>query len=272
MSTSLLYHTQKISDFQHVSFEYSTDLIWNIVRSSGKFKCFSCLSSNVRAVHYGYRDIRGMPMGTKTTVIRVKMHRVISNHCGDNKVEKLKFLSSAKCHYTKKVAGLALELREHMTISAVAEHLQLHWSTVKEIEKSYLKKKHKKIRLKEVEHIGIDEVYIEAMHGFLTIVRDLISGRVLFVGNGKSSDSLAPFMTKLKRAKAKLKTVAIDMGNAYSSWVKENWPDSEIVYDHFHVIKSMNDKLNSVRRKTMNKLLEEDRKALKSNVLHCSRT
>ena len=43
-------------------------------------------------------------------------------------------------------------------------------------------------------------------------------------------------MKKLKRAKAKLKNVAIDMGNAYSSWVKENWPGCKIIYDHFHVI------------------------------------
>ena len=53
------------------------------------------------------------------------------------------------------------------------------------------------------------------------------------------------------------------MRNAYSSWVKENYPDCNIVYDHFHVIKSMNDKLNSVRRRTMNKLAEDEHKILK---------
>ncbi|MCK4983574.1 MAG: transposase, partial [Victivallaceae bacterium] len=71
------------------------------------------------------------------------------------------------------------------------------------IEKSYLRKKYSKIKLKNVEDIGIDEVYIGAKHGFLTIVRELHSGKVLFVGEGKSSDSLEPFMQKLKRAKAK---------------------------------------------------------------------
>ncbi|MFA7136254.1 MAG: ISL3 family transposase [Bacteroidales bacterium] len=263
MSTSMLYYTQGIRDFQHQSVYYPKDMVWNITRNPKKFKCPVCFSSNVRIIHYGYRDIRGMPMGARTLTLRVKMHRIKCRNCYNCQVETLPFLPSPKCHFTKYVANYALELRKHMTISATAKHLELHWCTVKDIEKSYLRKKYSKIKLKDVENIGIDEVYIGAKHGFLTIVRELLGGRVLFVGEGKSADSLEPFMKKLKRAKVKLKNVAIDMGNAYSSWVKENHPDCNIVYDHFHVIKSMNDKLNSVRRRTMNKLAEDERKILK---------
>lgn len=53
------------------------------------------------------------------------------------------------------------------------------------------------------------------------------------------------------------------MGKAYSSWVQENFPNSCIVYDHFHVIKLMNDKLNTVRRKTMSDLKNEEKTILK---------
>lgn len=264
MSTSLLYHTQGIQNFQHLSFEYEGKyLIWNIVRKANKFKCLTCLSTKVKDVSYRKRDIRGLPMGSKILIIRVKMHRIICSTCGSNLVEVLPFLPFSKCHYTKKVATCALELREEMTISAVAERLQLHWSTVKEIEKTHLQNKYKKIDLKGIESIGIDEVYIGKKHKFLTIVRDLLSGRVLFVGEGKSSDCLTPFTQKLKSAKAKLKFLAIDLGNAYSSWIKKDFPDCEIVYDHFHLIKLMNDKLTDVRRKTMNKLEEDERKVLK---------
>lgn len=264
MSTSMLYHTQGVRDFQHQSVSYSKDMMtWNIVRNPKKFKCPACSSGNIRTVHCGYRDIRGMPMGVKTLILRVKMHRIKCKDCGNYQVEPLPFLPFPKCHYTKYVANYVLELRKHMTITATAKHLKLHWDTVKDIEKSYLRKKYRKIELADVRDIGIDEVYIGAKHGFLSIVRDLFSGRVLFVGEGKSSDSLAPFMKKLKRAKVTLHNVAIDMGNAYSSWVKENWPGCNIIYDHFHVIKSMNDKLNSVRRRTMNKLEEDERKVLK---------
>ena len=150
-----------------------------------------------------------------------------------------------------------------MCIKAVAEHLELHWNTVKEIEKSHLEKKYRKIDLRGVEDIGIDEVYLGKRHGYLTIVRELSGSRVLFIGEGRDSECLAPFAAKLKRAGSILKHVAIDIGNAYAAWVKENFLDCCIIYDHFHVIKSMNDKLNTVRRKTMRELEKDERSILK---------
>ena len=269
MSTSLLYHTQGIRDFNHQSFNFSQTITWTITRKAEKFQCPVCFCSDVKIAHQGYREIRGMPMGIKNLILRVKMHRIRCSACGVDQMESLHFLPAPKCHYTKSIVKYVIKLRAHMTISAIANLLQLNWNTVKEIEKASLIKKYKYVDLKKVEDIGIDEVYIGKIHGFLTIVRDLFTGRVLFVGDGKSSETLAPFLKKLKRAKTILKNVAIDMGNTYSSWVKENWKECEIIYDHFHVIKSMNDKLNAVRRKTMNELLENEKKLLKESVLLC---
>lgn len=225
--------------------------------------CPACMGVNVQAVKDGSREIRGLSTGGKATTFQVVMHRIKCADCGLCRREKLPFLPSQKCRYTKSVARYAIALREHMSISATAEHLQLHWNTVKDIEKLHLEKKYRKIELKDVEDMGIDEVYMGKKHKFLTVVRELSSGRVLFVGEGKSSDSLAPFLKKLKRAGTKLKHVAMDMGNAYSSWVKENFPDCCIVYDHFHVVKSMNDKVNAVRQRTMSQLEGDERKILK---------
>jgi transposase len=82
----------------------------------------------------------------------------------------------------------------------------------------------------------------------LTIVLDLGSGAVVFVGDGKGSEALAPFWTKLKRSRAKIKAVAIDMSPAYISAVMENLPQATMVFDHFHVIKLFNEKLSEFRR------------------------
>ena len=60
-----------------------------------------------------------------------------------------------------------------------------------------------------------------------------------------------------------IKAVAIDMANSYSAWVKALLPDADIVYDHFHVIKLMNERMNNLRKSTMNKLEDEQKKELK---------
>lgn len=158
-----------------------------------------------------------------------------------------------------------------MSIKAVANYFGLHWGTVKDIEKKHLKTKFKKIPLKHVKSIGIDEIYMgkQTGHkGYLTIVRDLSSGAVLFVGKGKSADSLTGFVKRVNRSKAKIKNIAVDLAPSFTSWIQHNFPKALIVYDHFHVIKLMNDKLHNIRRRTMNNLEENEKKALKNRRWH----
>jgi len=49
---------------------------------------------------------------------------------------------------------------------------------------------HKKIPLKQLKKIAIDEISIGKGHQYLTIVMDLESGRIVHVDKGKGSDSL----------------------------------------------------------------------------------
>ena len=56
----------------------------------------------------------------------------------------------------------------------------------------------------------------------------------------------------------------MDMGRAFIAWVTENLPDAKIVFDHFHVIKLMNDILDKARRRTMAQLDDDQRSALKN--------
>ena len=150
-----------------------------------------------------------------------------------------------------------------MTIQGISEYFNLQWNTVKEIEKKHLKQKYKYIKLKNVQYIGIDEIHI-GQNGFFTIVRDLESGSVLHIGHGKDSEALAEFSSELKRQRIKIKAISLDFGRAYSKWAKENAPKAEIVYDHFHLIKLMNDKVDKIRRSTMAKLEDEEKKKLKN--------
>ena len=100
---------------------------------------------------------------------------------------------------------------------------------------------------------------------YITVVRDLESGSVLYVGEGKGSDALIKFSQSLKKSKCKIEAIAMDMSKAYISWTKNNLPDADIVFDHFHVIKLMNDKIDQVRRRTLKNLDDTQKESLKNN-------
>ena len=75
-----------------------------------------------------------------------------------------------------------------MTIEDLSKNLQVSWGLLKRIDKSYLAQHFSKPRLKEVRWIGIDEFSIKRGHKYQTVVVDLFSGRVLYVGDGRSSN------------------------------------------------------------------------------------
>ena len=58
----------------------------------------------------------------------------------------------------------------------------------------------------------------------MTVVLDMHTGAVIFVGDGKGSDALTPFWNMLKRSTVDIKAVAIDMSPAYIAAVLENLP------------------------------------------------
>jgi transposase len=135
-----------------------------------------------------------------------------------------------------------------MTIEDVAYNVKMNWNTIKNIEKHYLQKHYSKPFLDGVTRIAIDEFAVLKGHTYMTVVLDLDSGRVLFVGKDRSKESLDEFWQRVKRAGAQIKAIAMDMWPAYIGSVIENCPEADIVFDHFHIIKILNQKLDEIRR------------------------
>jgi transposase len=197
----------------------------------------------------------------------VTVHRLRCAACGAKKYERLPFLSSPKARVTRQMERTVIELRAEMSITAVANHFNMDWKTVKNIEKNALQKKYAKVPLKGVRRITLDEIYAfpkaAAHEKYVTVVRDLDTGAVLEVARGKGVRALDAFARRLRKFKKNITLVCMDMSNAYASWAAQNLPNADIVYDHFHVVKAMNDKLEQVRRRVSRGMDEATRSSIK---------
>ena len=248
MSTSLLYHGFGIHGYQYVRTLYQAgSVIFKIIPKAFSLRCPACGSKKIKRRGTKTRMFRTVPIGSKPVFIQLPVQRVECLCCGVIRQTKIQFAEWRRS-YTKAFERYALALSKHMTILDVAKHLGVSWGTIKEIQKRYLSRKYKHPRLKNITRIAIDEISIGRGHRYLTVVLDIKTGAVIFVGDGKGVDSLIPFFRRLKRSKAKIKAVAIDMSPSYIAAVLENLPGSTIVFDHFHVIKLLNDKLSELRR------------------------
>ena len=101
--------------------------------------------------------------------------------------------------YTKAFERYALELSLMTTIQAAAVHLKVSGDVVKDIQKRYYQREFGKPDLRGLRWLAIDEICIGSGHRYLTVVMDLESGAVVFVGEGKSANALLPFWRRLKR-------------------------------------------------------------------------
>ena len=263
MSTSLLYHRFGLVGYHYVRQDFVEGMtFFRIEQPRERLRCSHCGSQDVWAQGGVERTFQTLPIGKQPTLIHFKVPRVWCGACGTNRQVKIAFADPKK-HYTRSLERYALELSRHMTIQDVADHLLLSWDTVKEIQAKHLQHKFGKPKLHNLKQIAIDEINIGKGHRYLTVVLNLLSGAVVFVGDGKGGDALKPFWRSLRRSHAKIKAVAIDMSTAYISAVRNNLKRAVLVFDHFHVIKLMNDKLSALRRQLYHELTAQGKKLLK---------
>lgn len=248
MSTSFIYHAIGLMGYQFLkSFFKHGKIYFQIRKHPGKLRCPDCNSYKIKLKGTITRNFKSIPIGSKQIILVAIIQRVLCKECHCLKQIKLGFADPKKT-YTRAFARYGLELLKFSTIKDVARHLNVSWDTVKEIQKEYLFKHFSQPKLTGLKQIAIDEISIAKHHDYLTIVLDLNTGAVVFIGDGKGADSLEPFWEKLRKAKAEIEAVAIDMSKAYIQAVRENLPNAVMVFDHFHIIKLFNDKLTELRR------------------------
>jgi transposase len=248
MSTSLLYHRFGIRGYEYTRTDYQNgQTIFTIHQDPETCRCSACGSSQVQMRGRVERRFRTVPIGRHATFVVLPIPRVKCQACNLVRQVEIPFADSRRS-YTSAFERYALELGRRMTIRDVAKHLGVSWDVIKDIQKRDLSRRFAKPKLKHLRHIAIDEIAIAKGHRYLTIVMDLESGAVVFVGDGKGAKALKPFWKRLNGSKAKIEAVAMDMSPAYIEAVSTHLSKAKIVFDRFHVMKLFNEKLSNLRR------------------------
>lgn len=135
-----------------------------------------------------------------------------------------------------------------MCLADVAGLTGLSWDTVKDLVRDRLEQTYGRAQLRGLRHLSIDEIYVGKAKKYYTLVMDLDTGRIVWVAKGKAGHTLKPFWHALRLAKAKIQAVCCDLSAAYWTAIVEHLPEAAVVFDRFHVVKLMNEKLDDLRR------------------------
>lgn len=248
MSTSLLYHAFGLRGYRYRRTDFvQGSVCFGIEHADETLCCPKCGSRAVRKAGVVTRRFRAVPIGSHRVLIELPVQRLWCFECSATLQAEIGF-ADARRTYTRAFERYALDLLGHMTIKAVADHLGVGWDTIKDLQKRNLQRRFGKPRLRDLKQIAIDEICVGRGHRYLTVVLDLDSGAVVFVGEGKGADSLLPFWRRLRNSGATIEAAASDLSPAYGLAIRDNLPGAVHVYDRFHVVKLFNDKLSELRR------------------------
>ena len=262
MSTSLLYHAFGIRGYQYQATKFhSGGMTIRVAQAREKLCCPACGSSKVRIVEWFERRWRTVPIGSRETWIEMSVPKVECQKCFSRRRVTVSFAEPHKQH-TRAFERYVVELLRFMTPQDVSRHLGISWDLANDIQKRRLKRKFGRPKLKHLKRLAVDEVYVGKRHKYLTLVLDLDSGAVVFVGEGRGSATLRPFFRRLRQSRAKVRAVASDMAGGFLKAVREFLPEARLVLDRFHVVKLFNEKLTKLRRDLYREATDDLHKAV----------
>ena len=228
--------------------------------------CAVCGQEGGRMHMYGTRRVRDLGLANARVELVVPNRAIRCAGCQTIRTEGHDFLGPYRRH-TKRFEQAVADLCREMPIKKVAEHYGLSWHTVREIDKRRLVREVGTPCYDGLRRLAVDEVAVHKGHTYLTIVLDLETGRVVWVGKGRTEATLAGFFEQLTpEQRASIEAVASDMASGFRNAVEKACPQAAQVYDFFHVVaKYSREVVDIVRNQEANRQDEEGRKLIKGS-------
>ena len=121
-------------------------------------------------------------------------------------------------------------------IQSPASRYNLDRDTCKDIHKWYLQKTIS-FNLENAKILAIDEFSIKQGHKYATVVVDLETKRVIWVGEGKSINQVDEFFRLCgDEGCMQFEAIAMVQSAGFATCVKKHRPKALVVYDLFHII------------------------------------
>ncbi len=229
--------------------------------------CHDCGTAGQVHSHGLRRMIRDLNVGPAQTFLQVAYRRVWCSACQRARVEQLSFADRSK-RITHRLARYIYELCKVMTIEDVARHLDLNPKTVKAVDQHFLEQEFGQTDYDGLRILAIDEIALtKGQSGYMTVVLDPLTGRVVWMGEGRKKETVDAFFAGMSEAqKQAIEAVAMDMWEPFINRIQHHCPQAKIVFALFHVVKAFGEVIDEVRREEVRKATTDlDRRYIKGS-------
>ncbi len=254
----------KVLDFQEIEGE---EIILTTEKGVNHSICPSCgqITHSIHQNHW--RMIHDLPWSKKPVLLKINRRQFKCHKCKKVFSENLDFVDKSK-GYTKRLATDIVQQVLNSNIRSVAERNDL---SDEEVE-SMLKKQGSQIlniNLSQVKKLGIDEIaLVKGQGNYLAVIVDLESHKPIEIVQSRRIEDIREVLVSWGvEVLNKIEEVSIYLWSPYKKLVEELMPNANVTADRFHVMKQVNDELDTMRKIEKNAAMSLDKKSEKSRIL-----
>ena len=213
--------------------------------------------------------LRHITFGQKISYVFYDRHQLLCNVCGKTQMERVPFQAVGHRMTEELKAMVEDYLMLGMNNAMVTKITGVHQATVKDIDMAMLEKRYTYIDAngarhlirpeKQARYLSIDEIKIHDNYKFATHIIDLETGNVLWIQGGKKKQVVYDFIEHVGMEwMAGVIGIACDMNSDFQEAFQEKCPHLSIIYDHFHIVKNLNENVISPLRRDEQKRLRDE--------------
>jgi transposase len=234
-----------------------SQVIIRVSHARGKLQCPECGRGCPRADTAPERSWRHLDTMQFATEIRAAVPRCRCDKCG---VKTIQVPWAGKhSRFTLMFEAFAIRvLQASANVKKAAELLGLSWDAAHRIMETAVDRGLQRRRAEPVPNVGIDEKSFGKGQDYISVMTDIDRSRVLEVVPERTIAACDLLWESLTFEQlGSVKSVALDMWQAFMTSTMKNVPEAKIVHDKFHIAKYLGEAVDKVRR-TEHRELKQD--------------
>lgn len=240
---------------------------WITQDRKGAYRC-PCCGRLAKPMSYHTRALHHVTDKGFHCILLVNIPKLDCKECG--RKPRMRFpAADERKGYTRQLAKAVMASLKKKSKSDVAAEFDLDWDTVDWILDDAVRKAIPEQDLSYVTGVFVDETQFGSGQSYISVFLDQ-KHDVIFVCQGHGKDVLKLFESHLivqGGDPSSIRFFSADMSKSYEAGIIETFPNATLVWDRFHLAKSINDALNDLRKMMVKRDAGEALRLIKYTIL-----
>ncbi len=213
----------------------------------GTFACPECGAHGLKAYDSELKCWRHLNFFQHEAYLNARVPRVKCDQCGIRLVNVPWARSGSG--FTLLFEAMIMTLAKAMPVKTLASFVNEHDTRLWRIIHHYVDEGRSEADHSSVKCVGFDETSSRRGHDYVSLFVDLEGPRVLFATEGKDSSTVERFKQDLIEhggCERNIEQMCCDMSPAFIRGARVQFPETELTFDKFHIMKIVNDAVDEV--------------------------